>query len=141
MRAFVDTTVLLASANADHPHYEPSRALVLGLRPRQGACAAHSLAELYSTLTRMPFPQRRNASEAMLFVADVQARVTPITLTPEEYFAAISEYSAMGVVSGAIYDALIARCALKARAEKIFTWNIRHFRQFGPEVEKKLRTP
>ena len=77
----------------------------------------------------------------MLFVADVQARVTPITLTPEEYFAAISEYSAMGVVSGAIYDALIARCALKAKAQTIYTWNIRHFRQFGPEVEKKLRVP
>jgi predicted nucleic acid-binding protein len=77
----------------------------------------------------------------MLFVADVQARLTTIALTPEEYFAAISEYSAMGVVGGAIYDALIAHCALKARAEKIFTWNVRHFRQFGPDVEKKLRTP
>jgi predicted nucleic acid-binding protein len=141
MRAFVDTTVLLAAANADHIHHAPSRKLVLSLNRRNDACAAHSLAELYSTLTRMPFPQRRNANQAMFFVADVQARLTPVALTPEEYFAAISEYSAMGVVGGAIYDALIARCALKARAEKIFTWNVRHFRQFGPEVEKKLRTP
>lgn len=77
----------------------------------------------------------------MLFVADIQARLTPIALTSGEYFTAISEYSAMGVVGGAIFDALIARCALKARAEKIFTWNIRHFQQFGPEIEKKLRTP
>jgi len=141
VRAFVDTSVLLAAANADHIHYAPSRELVLSLRRRQDACAAHSFAELYSTLTRMPFPQRRNASQAMLFVEDVQARLTPIALTPEEYFAAISDYSAMGVVGGAIYDALIARCALKARAEKIYTWNVRHFRQFGPDVEKKLRTP
>ena len=141
MRAFVDTSVLLAAANADHVHYGPSRELVLSLRRRQDACAAHSFAELYSTLTRMPLPQRRNSSQAMLFVADVQARLTPIALTPEEYFEAISDYSAMGVVGGAIYDALIARCALKARAEKIYTWNIRHFRQFGPDVEKRLRTP
>ena len=77
----------------------------------------------------------------MLFLTDIKSRLTLIALTPEEYFAAISEYSAMGVVGGDIYDALIARCALKARAEKIYTWNIRHFRQFGPEVEKKLRTP
>jgi predicted nucleic acid-binding protein len=138
---FVDTTVLLAAATADHVHHAPSRKLVLGLRRQHGACAAHSLAELYSTLTRMPFPQRRNASQAMFFVADVQARLTPIALTSGEYFAAISEYSAMGVVGGAIYDALIAHCALKARAEKIFTWNVRHFRQFGPDVEKKVRTP
>ncbi len=141
MRAFVDTTVMLAAVNADHPHYAPSRKLVLSLSRRDDACAAHSLAELYSTLTRMPIPQRRNANQAMFFVADIQARLTLIALTPEEYFEAISEYSAMGVVGGVIYDALIARCALKARAEKIFTWNIRHFRQFGPEVEKKLRTP
>src|SRR5471032_278890 len=139
MRAFVDTSVLLAAANADHIHYAPSRKLVLSLRRQHDVCAAHSLAELYSTLTRMPLPQRRNAGQAMFFVADVQARLTPIALTPEEYFAAISEYSAMGVVGGAIYDALIARCALKAQAKEIFTWNIRHFRQFGPEVEKKLR--
>lgn len=141
MRAFVDTTVLLAAANADHVHHGPSRGLILSLRRRQDACAAHSLAELYSTLTRMPFPYRRNADQAMLFVADIQARLTPIALTSGEYFTAISEYSAMGVVGGAIFDALIARCALKARAEKIFTWNIRHFQQFGPEIEKKLRTP
>ena len=141
MRAFVDTTVLLASAFADHPHHTSSRKLVLSLRRRTDTCAAHSLAELYSTLTRIPPPQRRNASQALLFVADVQARLTPIALTSEEYFQTVSEYSAMGVVGGAIYDALIAQCALKSRAEKIYTWNTRHFRQFGPEVEKRLHTP
>jgi predicted nucleic acid-binding protein len=141
VKTFVDTTVLLAAANADHIHHGPSRELVLSLRRQRDACAAHSLAELYSTLTRMPFPQRRNANQAMFFVADVQARVTPVALTTEEYFSAIAEYSAMGIVGGAIYDALIAHCALKARAEKIFTWNVRHFRQFGSEVEKRLRTP
>jgi len=34
-----------------------------------------------------------------------------------------------------------ARCALKDRAATIYTWNTRHFRQFGPEVEKKLQVP
>jgi predicted nucleic acid-binding protein len=89
----------------------------------------------------MPFPQRRNASQAMLFVEDVHTRLTLVALTSDEYFAAISEYSAMGVAGGAIYDALIAQCALKAKAQSIYTWNVRHFRQFGPDVEKKLRTP
>jgi len=141
MKAFVDTTVLLASVMADQPHHGQSRELVLSLRRGQDACAAHSLAELYSTLTRMPPPYRRNADEAMLVLADIQARVTPVSLTPEEYIAAISEYSSRGVVGGVIYDALIAQCARKARAEKIYTWNIRHFRQFGPEIEKRLRVP
>jgi hypothetical protein len=39
------------------------------------------------------------------------------------------------------YDALMARCAIKARAEAIFTWNIDYFRRVGPEVAKRVRTP
>jgi predicted nucleic acid-binding protein len=41
----------------------------------------------------------------------------------------------------AIYDALLAACALKAKAESLFTWNIRHYGQFGPEVTGILKTP
>jgi hypothetical protein len=44
-------------------------------------------------------------------------------------------------VGGAIYDALLAHCALKAKADTIFTWNIDHFRRVGPEVAKRVRTP
>jgi predicted nucleic acid-binding protein len=141
VKAFVDTNVLVSAFHTDLARHEASLALLEKYPQTQICCSAHSMAELYSTLTRMPPPRRARPEEAMLFLADIKSRLTPIALTPEEYFAAISEYSAMGVVGGAIYDALIARCALKARAEKIFTWNIRHFRQFGPEVEKKLRTP
>jgi predicted nucleic acid-binding protein len=141
VKAFVDTNVLVSAFYADLEHHEASLTLLEKYPQMQICCSAHSMAELYSTLTRMPPPRRARPEEAMLFLGDIKSRLTLIALTPEEYFAAISEYSAMGVVGGAIYDALIARCALKARAEKIFTWNVRHFRQFGPEVEKKLRTP
>ena len=42
--------------------------------------------------------------------------------------------SALGVVGGGIYDALLAHCALKAGAETIFTWNAKHYSRCGPEV-------
>jgi len=141
VKAFVDTNVLVSAFYTDLAHHEASLTLLEKYPRSQICCSAHSMAELYSTLTRMPPPRRARPEEAMLFLADIKSRLTQIALTSEEYFAAISKYSSMGVVGGAIYDALIARCALKSRAEKIFTWNIRHFRQFGPEVEKKLRTP
>ncbi len=44
-------------------------------------------------------------------------------------------------LAGPSYDALIARCALKAGADEIFTWSIRHYQLFGPEVAKRLKTP
>jgi predicted nucleic acid-binding protein len=141
MKAFVDTNILIAAFQTDHPRHEACLLLLEKYPKSQISCSAHSLAEFYSSVTRMPPPRRVRPEEAMLYVGDVASKLTLVSLTPEEYFAAITEYSAMGVSGGAIYDALLARCALKARAEKIYTWNIRHFRQFGPEVEKRLRTP
>ncbi len=77
----------------------------------------------------------------MLYLAGLKAKLRLIGLEPEEYFVAIDELAAAGVVGGTIYDGLLARCALKAKAQFIYTWNTRHYRQFGPEVEKRLRTP
>jgi len=77
----------------------------------------------------------------MLFLADIKSRLTLIALDAEELFRAIDELAAIGVSGGTIYDGLLARCALKSKAQSIYTWNIRHFRQFGLEVEKRLRTP
>jgi predicted nucleic acid-binding protein len=53
----------------------------------------------------------------------------------------VKEAAAVGVVGGTVYDALLARCAIKAGAEIIYTWNMKHFQQFSPEITKRLRTP
>jgi predicted nucleic acid-binding protein len=64
-----------------------------------------------------------------------------VTLTAEEYRAAMKEAAAAGIAGGTIYDALLAACALKAEAEVIYTWNVKHFQQFSPEIAKRVRTP
>lgn len=108
---------------------------------QQACCGAHSLAEVYSTLTRMPPPYRFRPEQAMLFLSDIQSRLSLIALDADEYFHAIDAFAAIGVTGGAIYDGLLARCALKAKAEFIYTWNVRHYQQLGLDVEKKLRMP
>jgi len=75
----------------------------------------------------------------MLFVENIRERLTLITLTGAEYHATIKEAAEAGIFGGTIYDALIARCALKAKAEAIYTWNTKHFEQFGAEIVKRLR--
>ncbi|MGO9606525.1 MAG: hypothetical protein ACLQAT_24560 [Candidatus Binataceae bacterium] len=62
------------------------------------------------------------------------------TLTGDEYHATIKDAAEAGVIGGTIYDALIARCALKAKVEAVFTWNTRHFQRFGAAIVKRLRT-
>ncbi len=77
----------------------------------------------------------------MLFLETMRERFTLIALDDKEYFRAIEEAAAAGVTGGAVYDALIARCALKAGAETIYTWNASDFHRLGPEVARRVRTP
>ena len=46
-----------------------------------------------------------------------------------------------GIVGGAVYDGLVAACALKAGADRLYTWNVRHFDQLGAEVKKLVKMP
>ena len=62
-----------------------------------------------------------------------------ISLNEEEYVSAIQTVSG-SIVGGGAYDALIARCALKAKADVLLTWNERDFVRLGPEVAGLVRT-
>ena len=138
---FFDTSVLVAAVSAQHIHHVPSLKAYLSADKKQACCAAHSLAELYSTLTRMPGRQRMECDQALLLLDGICSRITAVALDPDEYYSAIAGAAAAGIGGGTIYDALIAYCALKAKATTIYTWNVEHFRRCGPEVAKRVRRP
>jgi predicted nucleic acid-binding protein len=89
----------------------------------------------------MPGNYRISGEQAMLFLASIRERLTLIALDDAEYFTAIEEASVLGVVGGSIYDAILASCAIKARAETIYTWNVKHYRLLGAKVAARVRTP
>jgi predicted nucleic acid-binding protein len=97
--------------------------------------------EVYSTLTRMPGQRRVAGEQAILFVKDIRARLTIVALDAEEYSDALHASASLGIAGGAIYDAMLAHCAVKAKAESIYTWNLRHYALCGHEVAGLLRTP
>ncbi len=125
----------------DHEHHDASMEAFLKFGKPDAACAAHSLAEVYASLTRMPGKQRMTAADAMLFLETLQERLTIVALDAAEYVSGIERFSANGVVGGTIYDGIPALCAMKANADAIYTWNLQHFQQFGPSVTERLRTP
>jgi hypothetical protein len=45
------------------------------------------------------------------------------------------------IVGGAAYEALIARCAIKAQADVLLTWNTRDFTRFGADISRLVKTP
>lgn len=89
MKAFFDTSVLVPTFLGDHEHHEPSLAVFLRFGKHQACCAAHSLGEVYATLTRLPGKYRVSCEHAMLFLDEIRKRLTIIILNEEESYAAI----------------------------------------------------
>lgn len=141
MKAFFDTSVLVPVFYGDHVHHAESLARFIQFDASSGCCGSHSLAEVYSTLTRMPGKHRISPEQAMLFVGNIRERLSLISLSGGEYSNALGSSAALGIVGGNIYDALLAHCALKADVETIYTWNARHYARCGPEVTRRLQTP
>ncbi len=141
MKGFFDASVLIPAFLEDHEHHERSLRVFAVTDQRNNFCAAHSLAEIYATMTRLPGRHRLSGEQVLLFLDNIRERLTLVALTAEETHAAIREAAAAGVVGGTIYDALIARCAIKANADVIYTWNMRHFARFGPVIAKRLHAP
>jgi len=141
MKSFFDTSVLVASFLDGHEDYERSFAVLARADRKNACCAAHSLAELYSTLTRLPGKLGLSVEQALASLDSVAERLELISLNVPEYQRAIREAASVGIVGGTIYDALLGQCALKARATRIYTWNVGHFRMLGVEIAGKVRTP
>jgi predicted nucleic acid-binding protein len=141
MKAFFDSSVLVPVFYGDHVHHQASLDLFIQFNKSTGCCGAHSLAEVYSTLTRMPGKQRISCEQAMLFIGSIRQRLSIVALSGEEYADALRASATLGIVGGGIYDALLAHCAIKSKAGAIYTWNARHYGLCGSKVVGRLRTP
>jgi predicted nucleic acid-binding protein len=141
VKAFLDTSVLVATFYADHEHHGPSLDLFLRFGKSEACCGAHTLAELFAVLTSMPAPRRVSGHQALLFLGDVRERLTLVALDGEEYFAMAQASGEAGLAGGAIYDSILGQCALKAGAETIYTWNTRDFLRLLPAIAGRVRRP
>ena len=141
MKAFFDTSVLMAAVReADHRH-EVSCKLVQQFSSYEASCAAHSLAELYAALTGMKPPNRIRPDIAELLLEHFKTSLHCISLTADEVLQTIHRTAALKLPGGIIYDALILACARKIEAERIYTWNVKHFQMAAPDLAERIVTP
>jgi predicted nucleic acid-binding protein len=138
---FLDTSVWVAGFADWHPYHNASRLLLAGAKGQNLACAAHSLAEVYATLTRLPGELRAHPRAAMQFLETIQRRATVISLDAREYVETIDCVSSRGMGGAVVYDALQLACARKADVERIYTWNLRHFRAIAPDLAQRIVAP
>src|ERR1700678_803205 len=141
MKEFFDTSVLVASFWRGHRDHEASLKLVAAANKKKSACALHTLAEVYATMTALPVKGIIPPDQVLLFVQEVRDRCTIVTLSEEEYCDTIRQTAEREFTSGRIYDALLLRCAAKVRAGVIYTWNVKHFKVIDPQQANKIKTP
>ena len=141
MKEFFDTSVLVATFHRGHVHHEASISAVKSANSSTSACALHTLAEIYAVMTALPVKPPIQPEQALLFVEEIQKRLTPISLSLNDYKETIEAVAGRAYRSGRIYDALLLRCAMKWESGIIYTWNLKHFQGIFPELSSKIRTP
>jgi len=138
---FLDTSVLIATAQVSHERHTPSSELWNQCTAQLAAVSTHTLAEVYNTLTSMPPVMRLAPRDAVTVLEVFLKRLTPVTLTADEYMQTLAKTASLGHSGGMIYDALHLACARKIRAEQIYTWDVRHFRLLAPDLANRIITP
>jgi predicted nucleic acid-binding protein len=144
VKVLFDTSVLVAAMVEAHPRHSGAASWLK--RAKAGEIeflmSSHSLAELYSVLSTLPAKPRISPADAWRLVKEnVVDSAHLIALSPADYSATLQRASEMGLSGGVIYDALIARAAEKAGAERLLTLNEADFRRVWPESASILLSP
>jgi len=69
---FLDTSVFVAAFWGDRPQHGPSIALLKLATSATASCAAHTVAEVYSTMTRLPVKPPIPTEQALLFIRQIR---------------------------------------------------------------------
>ena len=130
MKVLLDSATLIAAMLPDHVHHADAYPWLA--RGKAGAfeflVSGHSLAEVYSVLTRLPRTPRISPADAWkLLEENVTSCANLVTLSGSDYAALIAELSQRGVIGGAVYDAVIAKAAELAQVDRLITLNEAHF--------------
>lgn len=144
MRVLLDTSVLVAAMVEGHPAHERALPWLQRVKAETdvGLVAAHSLAESYAVLTVLPVqPRISPAVVHQLIKHNILDLFEVVTLSEEDYALVIAQLSDLGIVGGAVYDALILQAALRAKVDQVVTLNEKDFRRVHPALADKIISP
>lgn len=144
MRVLLDTSVFVAAMIEAHPHHVRALPWLQRIKAHtdSGVVAAHSIAEVYAILTRLPLQPRISPRLAQqLIKQNILDLCEIIALTESEYHTLIDHLARENIQGGATYDALILHAAAKAAIDQIITFNIDDFQRVYPSLATKVVEP
>ncbi|MBW4603079.1 MAG: PIN domain-containing protein [Calothrix sp. FI2-JRJ7] len=143
MKVMFDSSVIVAALVTSHQSHT---ACILRLNQAlqqdiQGVISTHSLAEIYSVMTRLPLqpPIRPQLAQRQLTTNLQNFEFVPLLV--EDYQAAIAQMVSLNLPGGGIFDALIAQAALKANVDQLLTLNPKHFNRLSETVASLVQVP
>jgi predicted nucleic acid-binding protein len=138
---FFDTSVLIPAFQQSHTHHEASHLALARVGHNTAVCGAHSLAEFYAVMTRLPHPHRLEPDQALMCIEQIAQRLQVIALQAQEYLGEARHAAAGKITGGRFYDALLLACARKASPDRILTWNKHRFTALAPDLAGRIATP
>ena len=144
MTVFLDTNVIVAACVAEHEHHSRALPWVQSVHSKdsQGFVSAHGIIEVYAILTRLPRSPRILPSQAATLIDEnIVHHFSVVALTSREYGEMVLKAGRSGIVGGQSYDALHLQCAEKSGADRIFTFNVRHFTNLAPHLAPRIAAP
>lgn len=144
MKVLLDTSILVAALYEGHSVHD--RALPwlqrVSMPGEVGLVSAHSLAETYVTLTRIPSAPPISPLVAQRLIEQrVVNNLQVVELTTQDYVNVLRHLANLRITSGAVYDALIVYAAIKGEAEQIITLNPRDFQRVYPGISSRIVLP
>jgi predicted nucleic acid-binding protein len=129
VKVLFDTSVLVSALVAEHPQHSVCFPWIEQARQQeiQAFISTHTLAEAYSVLTGTPNRSRISPALAQELLTDCLQYFEVVSISADDYQAAIAQMVALKLPGGGIFDALIAQAALKSSAEVLLTLNAKHF--------------
>lgn len=139
MSALLDSSVVLASLDADEPRHTACDRLVAA---GGHVLYVHALAETFSVLTGGRAGRRlRPAVAAALLEDSVMPYIQIVALSGKETMAALADCEGRGVRGGAVYDFLHLAAARKAGVERLLTLDVIHFQALSRPGDPRIEAP
>lgn len=144
MKVYLDTNIVIADVLDAHSHHASASALMDEIAGRSWipAVCAHGVSEIYSVVTRLPAQLRLSPAATWQVIEDhILPHFEIVELSMGEQLAVVRDCSRQGLGGGLVHDALHMKAARKAGCERIYTFNVKHFRQVAPDLHDRIMLP
>lgn len=144
MRIFFDTSLLVAAVVEGHPAHAVAFPWLQRVKDKTdtGIVAAHSLAEMYAVLTRLPVrPSISPEAAREVITANVLETCEIVVLTADDHVRLLHHLADQKIIGGAVYDTLLLYAAWKADIDQVVTLNPNDFRRVYPALADRIVSP